>query len=100
MARIRQSGRMNTGKRGAPKGRVVNRNSPAPAARQHTTSKKDEKRFHTEIEKRKQTIRFIEEEGFLPLRTKYISGDGCVRYVSRNDGTSVDEFVYYIKNEI
>ena len=37
----------------------------------------------------KQTIRFIEEEGFLPLRTKYISGDGCVRYVSRNDGTSV-----------
>lgn len=36
-----------------------------------------------------QVIRFKVDEGCLPLTTRYISGDGCVSYVTRNDGTSV-----------
>ena len=51
----------------------------------------EEKRLHARLKKQKQVevIRSKADEGCLPLTTRYISGDGCVSYVTCNDGTSV-----------
>ena len=47
--------------------------------------------MHARLKKQKQVevIRFKADEGCLPLTTRYISGDGCVSYVTCNYGTSV-----------